>query len=425
MPLTSLIKQNTSKTLAQEFILEEPAKYKNGKRKKSSTDLLKRIPLHRLMDLKIDYAFKQLFGLDKNKEITIVFLNAILQKTGREPIKDISFLNIESGGEFSNDKQSRLDLLVTTDNQEKINVEIQFTNKYDMVNRSLYYWSGIFRSNLQKSMAYSELQTVISINILNFNLFDQTEEFHTTYHLYEDKDKFKLTNIMEFHYIEMSKLLKAWKQDKLDPWNDVLARWLLMLGMVDHRNNKIYDDIYKELEEIAMKDESLKAAFTGWEELSMTQEEFLAYESRLKHILDEEAAKRESELKLEAANRESEEMIKATKRESDEKIKAAKRESEEKIKAAKRESEEKIKATKRESEEKIKVANRESEEKIKATKRKSKEKIKAAKRESQEKGRTEVKIETAQRLLQEGMDIDFVHRITKLSIEEIKSIQLK
>ncbi|UTW70843.1 PD-(D/E)XK nuclease family transposase [Anaerobacillus sp. HL2] len=40
--------------------------------------------------LKIDYAFKQLFGTEKNKEITVVFLNAILQKSGKTNIKDIS-----------------------------------------------------------------------------------------------------------------------------------------------------------------------------------------------------------------------------------------------------------------------------------------------------------------------------------------------
>lgn len=87
--------------------------------------LLKRVPLERLMDLKIDYAFKQLFGNKKNKNITVVFLNAILQKTGRDRIKDISFSNTESGAEYVDDKQSRLDLLVVTDANEWINVEIQ------------------------------------------------------------------------------------------------------------------------------------------------------------------------------------------------------------------------------------------------------------------------------------------------------------
>ena len=41
---------------------------------------LRRIPLEQLMDLKVDFSFKQIFGKEKNKEITIVFLNAILQK---------------------------------------------------------------------------------------------------------------------------------------------------------------------------------------------------------------------------------------------------------------------------------------------------------------------------------------------------------
>ncbi|WP_090233844.1 PD-(D/E)XK nuclease family transposase [Lentibacillus halodurans] len=40
------------------------------------------------MDLKIDYAFKQLFGNEQNKDITVVFLNAILHQTGRNWIKD-------------------------------------------------------------------------------------------------------------------------------------------------------------------------------------------------------------------------------------------------------------------------------------------------------------------------------------------------
>ena len=48
---------------------------------------LKRMPLDKLMDLKVDYAFKQLFGSEKNKDITVVFLNAILQKQGAIPSK--------------------------------------------------------------------------------------------------------------------------------------------------------------------------------------------------------------------------------------------------------------------------------------------------------------------------------------------------
>lgn len=212
------------------------------------TKLLKRIPLDRLMDLKVDYAFKQLFGSEKNKEITVVFLNAILQRTGRDRIKDISFSNTETRGEYEEDKQSRLDLLVVTNADEWINVEIQFTNQFDMVNRSIYYWAGVYLSPMKPRMGYKELRPVIAINILNFDLFEQTERFHTTYHLYEDHENFKLTDTMEFHFIEMSKLVQDWKAGKLKPWDDVLARWLLLLGIVDRRKGKVYDDIFKKEE---------------------------------------------------------------------------------------------------------------------------------------------------------------------------------
>ncbi|SDJ24671.1 PD-(D/E)XK nuclease family transposase [Natribacillus halophilus] len=68
--------------------------------------ILKRLPLEQLMDLKIDYAFKQLFGNEKNKDITVVFLNAILQKTGKNPITNINFENTEAGGEYVDDKEN-------------------------------------------------------------------------------------------------------------------------------------------------------------------------------------------------------------------------------------------------------------------------------------------------------------------------------
>ena len=262
------------------------------------TKLLRTISLDKLMDLKVDFAFKQLFGIEKNKAITIAFLNAILQRTGRNAIKDIAFKKTEAGGEYEDDKQSRLDLVVVTNADEWINVEIQFTKQFDMVKRSIYYWAGVYREPFEKKMSYKELNPVIAINILNFTLFDQTDRFHTTYHLYEDHEKFRLTDVMEFHFIEMTKLMRDWQADKLDPWNDLLARWLLLLGMVDRRNGKVYEDIFKELEAIAMKDETLREAFKNWEALSMTPEQYFAYEGRMKRIFDEEAAVREAELRV-------------------------------------------------------------------------------------------------------------------------------
>lgn len=50
-----------------------------------------------------------------------------------------------------------------------------------------------------------------------------------------------------------------------------------------------------------MKDETLRTALQNWEHLSSSEEEYIAYEARLKRIFDEEAAQREAELRLQEA----------------------------------------------------------------------------------------------------------------------------
>lgn len=253
---------------------------------------LRRIPLDKLMDLKVDYAFKQLFGTERNKHITVVFLNAILQRTGRNTIKEISFINTEFSGEYENDKQSRLDIVVKTQDHKLINVEIQLSNQHNMVKRTLYYWSRLYTSQLQRGEGYHRLLPTININICNFSAFNEFEKYHSTFHLYEDETKQPVPmddNVLEIHFIEMNKFLKMWHNEQLNPLDDILARWLLLLGMVDARKKKVYDGIYRELEELAMKDELLLEAFNVWEELSQSSEERIAYQSRLKYILDEEA----------------------------------------------------------------------------------------------------------------------------------------
>ena len=141
-------------------------------------------------------------------------------------------------------------------------------------------------------MGYHNLLPTITINICNFTLFPQSAYYHSTFHLYEDKTLKRLViqnDALEVHFIEMNKFLEQWHRGVLKPLDDILARWLLLLGMVDARKKKVYKKIYREMEELAMKDEHLLQAFNVWEELSLSQEDVIAYQSRLKYILDEEA----------------------------------------------------------------------------------------------------------------------------------------
>lgn len=67
--------------------------------------------IHELMDLKVDYAFKQLFGHQKNTRVLITFLNSILNRTLQNRITAVQLENTELSPEYADDKMSRLDVL--------------------------------------------------------------------------------------------------------------------------------------------------------------------------------------------------------------------------------------------------------------------------------------------------------------------------
>ena len=77
-----------------------------------------------LLDPKMDFIFKKIFGSNENKSILISFLNATLKSDDK--IKDVKIDNTDIEKNFLEDKFSRLDIKATTDLNEKINIEIHF-----------------------------------------------------------------------------------------------------------------------------------------------------------------------------------------------------------------------------------------------------------------------------------------------------------
>jgi len=59
--------------------------------------------------------------------------------------------------------------------------------------------------------------------------------------------------------------------------------------MLDDSKNIVREDIYKALEEKAMTDENIRKAFQAWEEISQDPDNIIAYQSRVKYMLDEAA----------------------------------------------------------------------------------------------------------------------------------------
>lgn len=173
-----------------------------------------------LLDPKVDFVFKNIFGSPNNPEILISFLNAILKPKKKIVNVDINKTDIEK--QYLEDKYSRLDVKATTSNDEIINIEIQLKNENNMVKRSLYYLSKMYEEQLNEKEDYSKLIRTVCINIINFKYLN-TEDFHTGYRFKEIKTNEELTDVMEVHFIEIPKL-----NDDCDE-KDMLVAWIEFL----------------------------------------------------------------------------------------------------------------------------------------------------------------------------------------------------
>ncbi len=212
------------------------------------------------LDLKMDFMFKQLFGHPSRKNITIAFLNDLLNRKGQDRIVDVQYENTELIKSDPDGKTGRLDVLVYTSNHERINIEIQVENQHDMPERVLYYWAKLFSSPLKAGQIYRELVPTIMISILNYPLFPhQTKRFHNRFHVYEDLEFFMWSPHLELHTFDLTKFMVKWKKYRrgMKAKPPASYPWLMMLSAADYRKKTIDTDILQELEELAMNEQEV------------------------------------------------------------------------------------------------------------------------------------------------------------------------
>ncbi|MEB8752426.1 Rpn family recombination-promoting nuclease/putative transposase [Bacillus cereus] len=235
-----------------------------------------------LVNLRVDFAFKQLFGTRGNEQILMQFLNVTLASSLSSPIRTLKIEDPHLQREYENDKLSILDVLATLDDETQVSIEIQLNDQHDFLKRSLYYWSRLYASQMQKGGSYDALRKTITINILNFPVFPEYEAFHTTGKLWDMELQKLLLDDLELHVIEIPKLMAQWKEKQVNPWEDSFLRWLLLLSANEDTQ------FTHTLEEIAMnRDLILKNAMQKWEKMSQDPEFRMSYEVRQKALIDE------------------------------------------------------------------------------------------------------------------------------------------
>ena len=120
-----------------------------------------------------DFFFKNLMGDEKRSNLTLRFLNLILNRTEENAFKSIQFLKTEQDPLTKDGKLSILDVKASVDDKTFVNIELQVSRQNYIIKRSMFYLSRIFSEQAVVGQDYDELKPVIGINLLDFKLFEE------------------------------------------------------------------------------------------------------------------------------------------------------------------------------------------------------------------------------------------------------------
>lgn len=180
--------------------------------------------MNKEMQLKVtnDYIFKKIFAKKGNESILKDLLHSILQIKIKS-LEVMADTNLER--ELESNKLGILDIKARIDNETIVNIEIQIINRYNMIERTLFYWSGLYYNVLQKGEDYKEIKKVIAINILDYNEFEEGP-YHEIAKLRREYLYKILTDKIEIHFIQIPKFKKQRKdmKTKLDMWMDFISQ---------------------------------------------------------------------------------------------------------------------------------------------------------------------------------------------------------
>ena len=214
------------------------------------------------IDPKIDVIFRALF----TNEIECLkdLVNSVIHFPIDKEITEIEVLDSHLLPNSIDDKLAIMDIKAKSRDGYQFNIEMQVRNYPSYSERALFYWSRFYTEQLKKEEPYTKLIPTISINILNFKLFKDTNLYHHEFGILEKTRHIALTNHFEMHFLELPKVPKDHRLK--------LESWLLFLK---NPNASYIDALIKENPMIEKANSKLK-------ELSEDESLRLISEARLK-----------------------------------------------------------------------------------------------------------------------------------------------
>jgi len=231
---------------------------------------------------KVDFAFKKLFGSEENKDILISFINSVLDKP--VPIKNLELKNPYNLANYKKERVTILDIKAIDEAGIWYDIEMQVGEQAFYDKRAVLYLAKTYSEQIESGDDFEKLRKTIGIHIVDFN-YIQEEGYHNCYKLCNVRTYKEFSDLLELHFIELSKFDKDYKDLKT-----TLDRWVTFL-------NKAYEidknNIPKELAE----DISIKKAIEKLDIMYLEKEEREIYEGELKGLRVRKAELKAAEIK--------------------------------------------------------------------------------------------------------------------------------
>ena len=165
-----------------------------------------------LLSLTNDAVLKLYFTKEENIEQLKQFLKAATHLTD----DDLAIVQIKNSvltKEHVLDKDFIVDIRLTSTSGHQINIEMQMRNHDAFIDQMVSYNARQFASQLSRGENYTNLKEVISLIIVDFEMFDDTDDF-CEHILFRRKNRKIFTKAQQFYIIDLTKLPKELTETK-------------------------------------------------------------------------------------------------------------------------------------------------------------------------------------------------------------------
>ncbi len=162
----------------------------------------------KFLDPKNDFAFKRIFGTEKNKDILIHFLNDIIEFEEGVHIQDVTFLKPIQDPEIRAKKTSVVDILCEDDKGNRYVVEMQVAKEKGFEKRAQYYASKAYISQMNKNGKFHALKGVIFVAITDFIMFPRKKDYKSDHIILDKKSYENDLKDFSFTFLELPKFHK-------------------------------------------------------------------------------------------------------------------------------------------------------------------------------------------------------------------------